>query len=387
MTHSAEDACAPDSMALPPAISIAIDPCDRHLAHQFAAQQPTAATSAQVYRNTLAVLMTQRYLQRLGIATTVANSQSWHPLARVIGNVADLYIPSLQGSLECRAIQAGDRTCFVPHDVHSDRLGYVVIQLDAPYQIAHLIGFVASVCVETLPLSYLHPLDELVGLFLAEPPEAPAIKIRQWLNHLFEPDWQPPADLLHRMGTTVLHAAPLARREDSLRQRLDNLYRQQAADLDRSLANQQLNLEHSDQATLAQLLKTTQNDNIRWQAAELLWEINPAHPDCPVMSAKDLGLYLNGHPVALAVGVLAKPDHTLLILTRLYPFKDTADLTTHLPMGLRLTGLDENDNTFFDIAARAQDNYIQFKFTADEGDRFSLCITLDEAHFTENFIV
>ncbi len=101
------------------------------------------------------------------------------------------------------------------------------------------------------------------------------------------------------------------------------------------------------------------------------------------MTAKDVGVYLMGHRVALAIGVLPKPDHSLLMLTRVYPLGEH----THLPPGLTLTGLDDTGAPFFEVASRQQDNYIQFKFVADDGDRFSLQLTLDQATFVESFVV
>ena len=101
------------------------------------------------------------------------------------------------------------------------------------------------------------------------------------------------------------------------------------------------------------------------------------------MSAKDLGLYLTGQYVALAVGLLPKTNNTLLILARLYPINNEQ----YLPEGLKLAGLDESDRSFFEILARKQDNYIQFKFTAEVGDRFMLQITLEGASFSEVFVV
>ena len=115
-------------------ISIPIEATDRQQAYQFAEQQPTPARAEQVYRNTLAVLATQRYLHLLGIEANISDSQSWNPLNRLLENVADLYIPDLQGSLECRPVRSSDRKCAIPKEVWEGRLGYVIVALDPPYQ-------------------------------------------------------------------------------------------------------------------------------------------------------------------------------------------------------------------------------------------------------------
>ncbi|MEL7351139.1 MAG: DUF1822 family protein [Cyanobacteria bacterium J06560_5] len=370
-------------------IAVPLSTEDRAIAHSFATQQPTSEKVEQVYRNTLAVLATQHYLQALGI-TTQTDGDSWHPLGRVLEDVADLTVPSLKGpglngKLECRVIQEGDRTCRVPKSVQTDRNGYVVVQLDQPYQTAYLVGFVKAVSVSPLPLSYVQPMADLIEQFL-DTSDTPTVSLSQWIYQQFEPDWEPPKNLLKAMGTTLRRAAPAVRQEGGLRSRLEKLYQQQSSELLSDQINGQTALlpaGQSDQDALVQLMKTTQNDNIRWQCADLLWEINPAHPDCPVMTAKDLGLYLTGQNVALAVGLLPKTNNTLLILARLYPINNEQ----YLPEGLKLAGLDESDRSFFEILARKQDNYIQFKFTAEVGDRFMLQITLEGASFSEVFVV
>ncbi len=358
-------------------ISIAITKAERKQAYQFAEKQNTPAKAEQVYRNTLAVLVTQRYLQLLGITTTTENSNSWHPLNRLLENVADLYIPHLQGILECRPVHEGDSKCIIPEEVWEERLGYIVVQLDYPYKEGQILGFVESVSVPELPLSYLQSLDNLTNKFLEQTPED-AVSLRQWLRETFEPDWQPQLDLLGTMGAMVWRSASVARSDNSVRQQIERLYRQNSGGKIEPLPD-----DTSDQEVLANLIQTTQSDNLRWQFAELLWEINPNHPVCPIMTAKDLGIYLQGHRVALAIGVLPKQDGSLLIMTRVYPLGKPS----HLPSGLILSGLEGNGNKFFEVEAREQDNYIQFKFTADVGDHFILCVVLNDASFVESFVV
>jgi hypothetical protein len=159
---------------------------------------------------------------------------------------------------------------------------------------------------------------------------------------------------------------------------VEQLYRRQST---HRLQNVLGNL--NPQEALVNLILTTPDDEIRWQSAELLWELDPKHPVCPVISAKDLGIYLLGHAVILIVGILPKSDGRMLILLRLYPSKQQS----HMPTGLKLIGLDEIGNLFFEVESRQQDAYIQFKFTADRGDRFSVRVVLNDASFTEDFIV
>lgn len=130
-------------------------------------------------------------------------------------------------------------------------------------------------------------------------------------------------------------------------------------------------------------IRHSQDDEQRWQAAEKLWELNPAHPEGPVLRTKDLGLYLQGHHITLLVGMLIKHNQQRLILVRLLPTQSAG----YLPKGLSLTGQDDSGDTVFAVCSREQDDYIQFKFTAAVGDRFCLVIRWNEANVTEHFIV
>jgi hypothetical protein len=339
-------------------ITIAITAADRQQAYKFAQQQLTQERSQQVYCNTLAVLVTQRFLQMLGIDTDLGASHSWNPLEQQLENIADLYIPSLQGFLECRSLRKSDRKCYIPPEVRSERLGYVMIELDEPYKEAQIVGFVQSVGVAELPRSYFQSLDILLE-YLTSPPEIqPMVQLSHWLQHTFEYDWLPPKNLLDIIKSKKILFAGLGRSE------LESV-------------------EINPQAALVKIIQTTEDDEVRWQSAELLWELNPQHPACPVISAKDLGIYLLGHPIVLMVGILPKLDGRMLVLLRLYPLQKLS----HLPPGLRLIGLDEAGNSFFAVESRQQDDYIQFKFTADASDRFSVRVVLDDASFREDFIV
>ncbi|MBD2353269.1 DUF1822 family protein [Tolypothrix sp. FACHB-123] len=360
-----------------PQIAIAITATDRIQAYEFAQQQLTQERSQQVYRNTLAVLVTRRYLQLLGIESDLEHSHSWNPLERLIENIADLYIPSLHGFLECRCLRQSDRKCHIPQEVWTERIGYLIVQLDEPYQEGHILGFVESISVTELPRSYFQPLDLLLERLTLEAATEPIVQIRQWLQHRFESDWQPAPELLStfRAMTLPLEQPQLQlkhRGNDVIRQRVEQLYRGRSCDL-----------YLTPQEALVKLIQTTEDDEIRWQAAELLWEIEPKHPACPVINAKDLGIYLLGYSIVLMVGVLPKLNGKMLILLRVYPLEKLS----HLPSGLKLMGLDENGRSFFSIESRQKDDYIQFKFTADAGDRFRALVVLDDASFSEDFLI
>jgi len=205
-------------------------------------------------------------------------------------------------------------------------------------------------------------------------PQRSPITLSQWLEDIFEMDWQPLDTLLQSLRQPILNFASI--NTEAIQKLVNQLYLRQSAH------TQSAPTFLEPPTALAQLIQTTQDDEIRWQAAELLWELEPQHPACPVISAKDLGLYLAGVAIALMVGILSKSDGKMLILLRAYPMEQF-----HLPPGLKLIVLDETGNTVQELESRQRDDYMQFKITADVGDRFSVRVVLDEASFTESFVV
>ncbi|MBW4661692.1 MAG: DUF1822 family protein [Drouetiella hepatica Uher 2000/2452] len=352
------------------AIAIPITATDRSRAQIFAKQQPTQARAEQAYRNAIAVLVTRRCLHWLGISSNLEMSDSWNLLNCLLEDAADLYVPQLEGRLECRAIRPGDTIYLIPEDTEQERIGYVVVQLDDTYREGQVLGFFASASTH-FSMSDLQPLEALIDR-LPMP-----VNLGEWLNQRFDQGWEPRDNLLSSQKKSIL-ASSLRNRQDEIKQRVEQLYLKQAN------FNLTPILSAEPEIALAQLIQTTQEDEIRWQAAELLWQLDSRHPDCPVISAKDLGVYFEGRTVALMVGVLPKVESSRLILLRLYPFEQEF----HLPPGLKLEVLDETGSQeLFQVESRRQDDYIQFKFTGDVGDRFNVRLTLHEASFTESFII
>ena len=363
-------------------VSIPITATDRQQAAVFAAQQVTPEKAAQVYRNTIAVLVCDRYLQMLAIPSEITASQSWNRVERLLKNVADLYLSDLKKSLECRPVSSSETHCFVPEEVQDDRMGYLVIQLDEPYQESSILGFVPKVSVTELPLRYLQPLDMLIDSLTKSP--AP-IQLSQWLKGKFEETWQPCLDILKPPKRPILLMANLATIADSLpktealNRSITQLYQQAALTEQAEIVP----IDQNPVTALVHLMQTTQKDEIRWQAAELLWEIDPNHPASPGVSARDIGLYLGGRAIALMVGVLPKLDRRRLILLRLYPLQTEPCL----PKELKLAVFDDQSNLLIELESRERDQYIQFKLTADLGDSFEVRVSLNDASVVEHFLV
>ncbi len=214
-------------------------------------------------------------------------------------------------------------------------------------------------------------------------------KLTSWLEPIFTGGWQPVEELLGKRRPIVQMASILDKKAEKLSPKVVQGFIEQLQKSQKYKDKIQVNLSQPELSktevsdALVQILQTTEDEEIRWQAAELLWEIDPSHPATGVRRGIDLGMQLAGVSVALMVAILPKPNQRFAILSRVYPMQEQC----FLPANLKLIGLDEMEQSLFEIRARERDDYIQFKFTADPGDRFSLQIVLNSASVTKHFIV
>ena len=326
------------------------------LAEQNRRQHTQPQKAKQVYLNTLARYAMDSYCRCMGFETDWEMSNSHNPLMQKFMDVADLNVKRLGqliGKLECRPVLPNAKVLEVPPEAWNDRIGYVAVQLDQSLKQAILLGFAPNVAHQ----EGIIPLDELRSLadFPTYLSKFPLVNLRNWLEGIFDAGWR---TIDEEFATREVSLAPAFR-------------------------SRTLRFRSSSKEDLIKIVQTTQDEETRWQAAESLWEIDPNHPVSGVKRAADLGMQLADHAVALMVAILPKSDGSVAILLRVYPMESQL----HLPQGLQLIGLDEAENSFFEVQAREQDNYIQCKITADPGDRFSVRVTLDDASITESFVI
>lgn len=157
------------------------------LAQKFKSQQLNSKKAKQVYLNTLAVYAVNSYLECLGIATDLENSDSWNTVMQTLTNTADLIVKG-RGRLECRPVLPKAEFCEFPLE-WQDRSGYVAVQFNQELTEATLLGFVSEVATEKLPLSQLKSLEELLKhLKGLQKPET--VKLDQWLDQIFNSGWE-----------------------------------------------------------------------------------------------------------------------------------------------------------------------------------------------------
>lgn len=323
-----------DELALPLPITSAA----RRNAEAFANQQPTPEKAEQVRLNTLAVHVVNDYLELLGIPTDLSGSDSWQPVTRLCADVADLEIPGF-GRLECRPVQKHRQSCYVPPEVWSDRIGYVVVQIDEVSLEATVLGFTQTAAIEELPFSQLQPIEDLID-YLSEPQSPPAtvsitasnttkVNLSQWLGNIFDTGWQAIETLLNPAEPELGFA-------------------------------------------------------FRSRSAEgVMLEQEPSESSIKRAKLIDLGMQLAGHSVALIVELTPQSHNRRHILLQVHPTSNQL----YLPPLLQLTVLDEFGLVFLEAQARSADNYIQLQFNGLPGEQFSVQVALGDASIQEEFVI
>ncbi len=322
------------------ALPLPITQTARRIAQQFANQQPTPHKAEQVRLNTLAVCVVNDYLQMMGIATDISLGDSWNSIMRLCADVADLEVTGV-GRLECRSIRAIDFACYIPPEVWEERVGYVVVQIDAAFREAAVLGFAPTAAVDELPISQLRPAEDLIDrLNQLMQPElqaasvAPAlsktrVKLSQWLVDVFEVGWQTVETLLNQPQLSPVYSF---------------------RSVDTAFATDESN-----------------------------------QPQACVRRAKliDLGTHLGDQTVALVVEIIPESQQNINVLLQVHPSGNQ----TYLPPMLQLTILDELGQTFLQAQARSADDYIQLQFSGEPGEKFSVEVALGNVSIIEDFAI
>ena len=163
----------------------------RQAALAFARQQLVAPKANQIYNATIAVYAVHNYLFLLGIHSDLTVSDSCNPILQATVNTADLYIPG-KGKLECCLVDPDDVFCHIPLEAQTDRIGYVLVHIVNDQQ-TNLLGFTGRIVNHQISLDQLQDIAEL-PVFLAS--IRPTAYLRQWLEDLYQIDWQDPNTVL-----------------------------------------------------------------------------------------------------------------------------------------------------------------------------------------------
>ncbi|MCW5313200.1 DUF1822 family protein [Nostoc sp. KVJ3] len=304
-------------------LKLPISQSARRTAQEFANQQPNSEKAEQVRLNTLAVWVVNDYLEMMDIPTNLQASDSWNPIMRFSGNVADLEVPSV-GRLECRPVHLHQQICAIPPETWEERVGYLVVQFDESLQEAKLLGFIPSVTTETLPLEKLQPLEAFID-HLAQLRQS-QVNLSQWFAGIFETGWQ---------TIESLWSVPELRPAYAFR------------------SPKTLELNVLDQ------------------------------PESITKRAKliDLGIQILNQPVMLIVEISPEKDRQTSIHLQLHATGNQI----YLPPGVHLTVLDSSGAVFLDAQSRKLDNYIQLQFRGEPTEQFSVRVAINDTSITEHF--
>jgi hypothetical protein len=178
------------------AISFPLTELFRRQAKAYASQYFTEDTQQRIYLNTLAVLVADAYFRMLNFETNLAKPERWNAAKRLWNEANELEIVGL-GNLECCVINTKQKYFFLLNKNLSNPLGYLFVEIASSEKSATLIGFLpASHCETTdaeMSMSDLQSMDDLIDYLTLtqEFAEKKIIYLRNWLNNVYEADWEP----------------------------------------------------------------------------------------------------------------------------------------------------------------------------------------------------
>lgn len=139
---------------------------------------------------------------------------------------------------------------------------------------------------------------------------------------------------------------------------------------------------------LTNLLKTTEDDDVRCQAAVSLGRLDPKNSAAGVRIGKimELTIQLDTVRVVLQITLLPQGTDKTNIELRVLPVPSTTSKT--LPPNLELIILDEEGKVFWkEKAQNSRKNIPNYEFTATIGDYFQVKVACDGFSITEDFII
>jgi len=309
------------------------------LAEKWSKQQATPEKGQQVLLNTLSVSFMNFYLECMEFETDLEASDSWNPVQQTLMDVADLLIKNL-GKLECRPVLENAQFVYVPPEVQSNRIGYVVVEISESFQSAKLLGFVKEISIYNLPINQLQPLENLLDYL-----ESLELQTTKYKNQ---------------------NLVSSNQNFDSSSQSVVNLKRWFE------------NICDSGWSTIQSIFLT-----------EPVWQFRSAEDGLKssVERAKliDFGIKAN----RASVGIVVKVSHDennldeMKIIVELHPTNGQE----YLPPSLHVMILDEEETAVMEAKSKNDNKKISLEFDAGVGDNFSVKIGLGDVSVIENFVI
>ena len=352
-----------------PPFTVPLTDANHQVAQQFYRHHDNPVWAKQVYLNTLTVQAVYFYLSCMGIEAQLDQSMSWEPTLQALINTADLCIPSL-GRLECCAILPGMDVVPVSVQVMSDRVGYLAVRLDGELASAEILGFVPTLDAEVIAtgaiaLNTLQPLETFpdyladVAMTVAQP-QPTITQLSQWLEpQTLTSSVEAWDDRLHTGWKRLAHLMDELQQPNSL-----------------AYSFRQPNL----QQTIA--LKASSLQALRGDESE------KGHPDPSpqIMMSNKFGKFitLGDRPedtLLFLVGITAPSTHVERNITvEVYPLA----MSPHLPQIMTLAVLDESGKAVLQ-AEGGHSEGLEFQFSGEPGERFSVKVSTQDQSILEKF--
>ncbi|NEP18605.1 MAG: DUF1822 family protein [Leptolyngbya sp. SIO4C1] len=228
-----------------------------------------------------------------------------------------------QGQLECRPVLPDAQSCYIPSDVWSNRLGYVAIRFDPQLTQATLLGFLPQTSVEQVPIGDFHLLAELFD-YLESSVSAVGSAVTQLSQWLQD---------ISQAGWQLIETIR-APSQPAL------AFRNQAA----------LGMQRPGEVMRGKLL--------------------------------DFDLPDLDNSLALLIGIAPTDTAAFNIRVKVLPIGEAAQL----PPALEVSILDEEGECVMQAQAR-ETKTLELQFGGEVGDRFSICLMLNDRCLYERFAI
>ncbi|MEM6399156.1 MAG: DUF1822 family protein [Cyanobacteria bacterium P01_D01_bin.116] len=180
----------------------------RQQAKSYASQYFTEDTQKRIYFQTLALLAVDAYLRMLKFDTNLSKPERWNAAARLWSEGNEIELPGC-GNLECCVISTAQEYVTLPPEGLG--IGYLFVEIASSEKTATLIGFLPNrgENMDTeVAITNLQSMDELIDYLTEQETsslqragqindltqefaEKKITYLRNWLNNIYEEDWQP----------------------------------------------------------------------------------------------------------------------------------------------------------------------------------------------------
>ena len=316
-------------------------------AEKFRCQQNNPKKAKEVYLNNLAVSAVEIYLKNLGWITSRENCDSWNPIMQTLMNVADLEIPNY-GKIECRAVLCNQQELVVPPEVQSERIAYIFVKFGSSLQECELLGFVPEIKVHQISLSQLQPIENLTS-YLREyknlqdkKKQESVTELSKWWQEVINDGWQL-VEQVFPSESILSFRSPKQLQEKDLTK-----------------------IEHEERSSLPSIADVNTTSQV-------------------ISRVKLLDLVADSHtiPIALILQLEKDKSEEINISVKVHP----TNTCVYLPEDLEIMILDEAKKTVLQAKANKTNEAIEFLFSGERGEIFSIQTSFQDNSIVETFII